>query len=47
MTWDETATRKLKETTQLDKKIAVSPSRPMICSLLPSISPRPPQMEAA
>ena len=31
MTWGETATDKLKETTQRDKKVAVSPSRPLNC----------------
>jgi len=31
LTWGETVTRKLKETTRRDKKVAVSPSRPMIC----------------
>jgi hypothetical protein len=31
LTWGETATRKLKETTQRNNKVAVSPSRPMIC----------------
>ncbi len=31
LTWGETATRKLKVKRQRDKKVAVSPSRPMIC----------------
>ena len=31
MTWRETATRKLEFNTQRDKKVAVSPSRPLIC----------------
>ena len=34
LTWGETATDKLRENTQRDKKVAVSPSRPLICSAL-------------
>ncbi len=31
MTWGETATRTVRETNQRDEKVAVSPSRPLIC----------------
>ncbi len=36
MTWGETATRKLKFNGQREKKVAVSPSRPMTCCAAPS-----------
>ena len=40
MTWGETATDKLKETTRRDNKVAVSPSRPLNCSPPPFIVTR-------